>query len=375
MVTEEKELRKVANNLILVLGMSEQFRQGLDSFDALLSMSDYEQRIFENPAAMSPFSAAKEHLKSSFEEFKKTYGSSVISNAYEAFKSALSTETFCADAGIENELTKSETATLFNKVFEQLSGSVGELPEEADGYAVFLEAVRSSFAPADTETANGDICPYCGGTPTKISRAEFFGTGVDDNNGCVWACECGAYADISTDGAIIGTMADRELHAKRKAIKGILFETVRTVGVTVFEACSWISRLTGRRIRNVQDIEFLNAENCHAIEQEFEKLKERLKNLKVQYPSNHKELMEFFEEGGRLAAVNAYGYKTGRLFVPIDVGKEAVRVRFKKTVQDIMFPSELDYRFSGALLSITHPTGKCEKFRLYTKAQRMILLG
>ena len=199
MVTEEKELRKVANNLILVLTMSEQWKQGLDSFEALLFMTDYEQRIFENPAAMSPFSAAKEHLKSSFEEFKKTYGSSVISNAYEAFKSALSTETFCADAGIENELTKSEAATLFNKVFEQLSGSVGELPEEADGYAVFLEAVRSSFAPADTETANGDICPYCGGTPTKISRAEFFGTGVDDNNGCVWACECGAYADISTD--------------------------------------------------------------------------------------------------------------------------------------------------------------------------------
>ncbi len=46
MITEEKELRKAANNLILVLGMSEQFRQGLDSFDALLSMSDYEQRAF-----------------------------------------------------------------------------------------------------------------------------------------------------------------------------------------------------------------------------------------------------------------------------------------------------------------------------------------
>ena len=68
MITEEKELRKVANNLILVLIMSEQFRQGLDSFDALLSMSDYEQRAFENPTVMSPFSAAKEHLRSSVEE-------------------------------------------------------------------------------------------------------------------------------------------------------------------------------------------------------------------------------------------------------------------------------------------------------------------
>ena len=61
MVTEEKELRKAANNLILVLTMSEQWKQGLDSFEALLFMTDYEQRIFENPAAMSPFSAAKEH--------------------------------------------------------------------------------------------------------------------------------------------------------------------------------------------------------------------------------------------------------------------------------------------------------------------------
>ena len=56
MVTEEKELRKAANNLILVLTMSEQWKQGLDSFEALLFMTDYEQRIFENPAAMSPFS-------------------------------------------------------------------------------------------------------------------------------------------------------------------------------------------------------------------------------------------------------------------------------------------------------------------------------
>lgn len=45
MVTEEKELRKAANNLILVLTMSEQWKQGLDSFEALLSMTDYEQRI------------------------------------------------------------------------------------------------------------------------------------------------------------------------------------------------------------------------------------------------------------------------------------------------------------------------------------------
>ena len=37
MVTEEKELRKAANNLILVLTMSEQWKQGLDSFERFRS--------------------------------------------------------------------------------------------------------------------------------------------------------------------------------------------------------------------------------------------------------------------------------------------------------------------------------------------------
>ena len=80
-----------------------------------------------------------------------------------------------------------------------------------------------------------------------------------------------------------------------------------------------------------------------------------------------KSLWNCLKTAAVFAAVNAYGYKTGRLFVPIDVGKEAVRVRFKKTVQDIMFPKDLNYHFSGAMLSVTHPTGKCEKITIVYK--------
>ena len=42
MLKEEHELRNAANNLILVLTVNEQIKQGLESFNALLSMSDFE---------------------------------------------------------------------------------------------------------------------------------------------------------------------------------------------------------------------------------------------------------------------------------------------------------------------------------------------
>ena len=67
---------------------------------------------------------------------------------------------------------------------------------------------------------------------------------------------------------------------------------------------------------------------------------------------------------------NAYGYKYGRVFVPIKVGREAVRVRYNKVVQEIMLPKDLDYTFDGAIVTITHPSGKREKYKLFTKEQR-----
>lgn len=98
-----------------------------------------------------------------------------------------------------------------------------------------------------------------------------------------------------------------------------------------------------------------------------------MKSVKVEYPKSHCELMAFFNEGGRFSALNAYGYKSGRLFVPIKVGDEAVRVRFRKTVKDIMLPKELDYQFKGRQFVLCHPTGKNERFQLYAKKQRKAL--
>ena len=373
MLKEEQELRIATNNLILLLLTNTQIKQGLESFEALLSMSDFEKKIFDNPSAMSAFSKARDGLTESFEGFKSTYGSSVISATYEAFKSVLSVPEFCTEVGIKTDLTKSEAAALFNKVFKELSTNAESFPEEADGYAIFVEMLRQALNPVEVQELTVDVCPYCDGVPARISKAEFFGEQIDDVDGYVWACECGAYAHIDADGSVIGTIADKTLHSLRRNIKHILFELSRIAGITIFEGCKWISRLTGKQILKLQDIEFLNEDDCSAVTVAFDDFKARLKSVEVSYPKSHTELMTFLDEGGRFSAQNAYGYKSGRLFVPIKVGDEAVRVRFRKTVQDIMLPKELEYQFNGQQFTLCHPTGKREKFKLFAKEQRLIL--
>ena len=373
MLKEEHELRKAANNLILVLTINEQIKQGLDSFEALLSISDFEQRTFDNPSAMAAYTGAKDGLRASFEQFKETYGAAVISASYEAFKRALTESRFCIEAGIKTDLTKSEAATVFNKVFQELSKQVRTFPEEADGYAIFVEMVRQAMNPAADTVQEVDVCPYCDGVPTRISKTEFFGDMVDDVEGYVWACECGAYAQLSPEGRVIGFMADRALHSSRKKVRHILFELSRMIGTTVFEGCQWVSYLTGRRICSLQDIEWLDEDGCKKVFSAFDSVKKRLKSVSPEYPKNHTELFSFLEDGGRFSALNSFGFKSGRLFVPIKVGEDAVRVRFRKGVQDIMLPRELDYQFNGQQFVILHPTGKRERFKLYAKEQRQVL--
>ena len=168
-------------------------------------------------------------------------------------------------------------------------------------------------------------------------------------------------------------MADRGLHGNRKKVKHIVLELSRHVGTTVFEGCKWVSFVTDRRINTLQDVEWLNESECAAVFNAFDRVRERLKTVAPEYPKSHRELIAFFEDGGRFLAINAYGYKSGRLFVPIKVGDEAVRVRFRKGVQDIMLPRELDYQFNGQQFILLHPTGKKERFKLYSKEQRQIL--
>lgn len=371
MTEAEMKLRLATNNLILVITFNECMKRGLEDFEALLAISDYEQRFFENPVTMKAFTDTKAGLYDNFEQFKKTFGSDTISRTYEAFKTALADPVFCTEIGIDRELTKADAATLFNTVFQKMMETASALPEETDGYTVFADLLREALS-GKTESPREiqEACPYCDGIPSRIPKTDFFGKGTDDSDGYVWACDCGAYARIAPDGSVLGTMADRSLHASRKTVRRAMYDLCFYAGITVYESCTWLGWITDKRLRNPQDIEFFGDEDCSKVIEGYECVKKRIAAVKVKYPENHNEMMEFLRNGGRMSVINAYGYRNGRLLVPIQIGDEAIRVRFKKAVQDVALPEELDYRFDGNIVTLRHPSGKQEKYRLHAKEVR-----
>lgn len=348
MTETEQNLRSAMNNLILMIGLNERMKQSAEAFEALMAVSNYEKRIFEQPVAMAKFSDAKESLYAAFDAIKGSFGKITISEAYDAFKIALADMGFCKEAGFQTALTSSETAALFNAVFDRMTMLSGELPDDTDGYTLLIHLIWEIRHPKDTTEAPEEVCPYCEGVPSRIPKADFFGANCDDSDGFVWACECGAYAYMSKDGAVIGRMADTDLHHKRKNLKRLLFELCGQAGLTVYEGCKWIAWITGSPVNNLSDIESLMEEDCDAVLSAYEKIKLRIRALKPDFPHTHGELMRFLENGGRMMAQNAFGYKYGRMFVPIKIGKEGIRVRHNKKVQEIMLPKNLDYSFEGS---------------------------
>lgn len=373
MTDTERDLRTAMNNLLCMITLSGRMNQTLKELEALFAVSDFEKRIFEQPQQMRGYAEAKAMLYGAVEQIKATYGKQIISEAYEAFKNALSEPAFCKETGIDIVLEKTEAAKLFNDVFNRMVDMENAFPDEADGYLIFVELVREVRSQTTRSDIAADICPYCNGLPSKTAKADFFGENHDDNEGYVWACECGAYAYMNREGNVIGTMADRELHYQRKIVKKILFDLCGTAGMTIYESCRWAAWITGKSLNTVQDVEYLSMEDCDAVRSLYDGVKERLKTKRFQYPHTHGELIKFLEDGGRMMAQNAFGYRYGRLLIPILTGSEAIRIRYQKGIQEVMLPKGLEYRFEGDQMMILHPSGKREKYKLFTKEQRLEL--
>ena len=373
MTDTERDLRTAMNNLLCMITLSGRMNQTLKELEALFAVSDFEKRIFEQPQQMRGYAEAKAMLYDAVEQIKATYGKQIISEAYEAFKNALSEPAFCKETGIDIVLEKTEAAKLFNDVFNRMVDMENAFPDEADGYLIFVELVREVRSQTTRSDIAADICPYCNGLPSKTAKADFFGENHDDNEGYVWACECGAYAYMNREGNVIGTMADRELHYQRKIVKKILFDLCGAAGMTIYESCRWAAWITGKSLNTVQDVEYLSMEDCDAVRSLYDGVKERLKTKRFQYPHTHGELIKFLEDGGRMMAQNAFGYRYGRLLIPILTGSEAIRIRYQKGIQEVMLPKGLEYRFEGDQMMILHPSGKREKYKLFTKEQRLEL--
>ena len=129
MTDTERDLRTAMNNLLCMITLSGRMNQTVKELEALFAVSDFEKRIFEQPQQMRGYAEAKAMLCDAVEQIKATYGKQIISEAYEAFKNALSEPAFCKETGIDIALEKTEAAKLFNDVFNRMVDMENAFPE------------------------------------------------------------------------------------------------------------------------------------------------------------------------------------------------------------------------------------------------------
>ena len=365
MSESEKKLKVMVNNLFRIIRMNDYMKKASMELDCLLNISDYSLRIFEAQTDMSRYVQAKEDFAQMSEEVQNTYGSDIVSCTYNAFKAALDDEAFMQQIGMTEKISAAEKSSLFKKLFDEIQPAAKKWDGDSDCYSYFIEMLKEILMPnEEIDREVEEICPYCDGMPSKVLKADFFGPNVSDGDGYVYGCECGAYAMMDDKGRVKGKLGDTMLHQKRGHLKGAVCELCNIAGMTFFESCRWFSLITGLKIQEINDIEYLDTETCNLALRLFLLEKKELQDLDVKYPTSRNELFLFFASGGRLLVCNAFGFQRGKLLVPSEVGVDGIRMYGHMGSQTVSFTEGLKYEFSNDCMFIVHPTGKREKYRM-----------
>lgn len=374
MTDTEQDLRKAINELLHIARMNDFMKKANKELNALLDESRYSVQMLEHTADSEKYRQAKDFFTELLEKVKNSYGSSAVARAYNCFKAALDNEDFRHEIRAFEELSVQEKGNIFRSSFNQIISKAEEWDYEQDFYSYFIETVKEYFM--TTEEVNmipEEVCPYCDGVPKRFAKADFFGPYSATGDGYVWGCECGAYAEMSEDGKVIGKLGDAILHQKRTLVKGAICELCSLVGLTVFESFRWFSLVIGVKITAFSDVEYLDVEACNMAIHLFLSKKQELKKTAFNFPKDRSELFMFFCDGGRLIVCNAYGFQNGKLLVPSEIGAEGIRIFGKESAISIGLSDSLKYEFKNDSLYIHHPSGRKEKFRMLPAKMREML--
>lgn len=376
MLEVEVSLRKAINELFHIVRMNTFMIKAKKEFEDLLKASDYELKIFERNSGYEKLSQAKEEFENMTAKVKNSYGNTAISNAYSCFKNALDNEEFYLKIGLNSKITAEQKTEIFKAAFDKLLLKSEKWDCELDCYSFFIENVKEIIMPVgkrnkDTE----EICPYCDGIPQRIQKADFFGPHSGESDGYVWGCECGAYSLMDEEGNVIGKLADAILHQKRNLVRRAVFELCTMIGLTCFESYRYFSLITDTQIEEINDIEYLDLEQCNTALKIFMGIKATISNGSYSYPKNRDELLLFFLDGGRLSVCNAYGFRYGKVIVPSEVGVDGIKIHTKDGIQSIGFSKNLKYEFNNEFMSVIHPSGKKEKFKMLPEVFRSMIMS
>lgn len=362
----EIKLRKAVYELFRVVRMNAHMKKAQAELLALLAGTDVALQMYEGVPESEKLADAKEYFENLIAKVKESYGSKAISGVYSQFKTMLDDPEFCREIGLKDAVDAGKKSELFKKVFDLMASRAETWKTDDDYFSFFIETLKEVIMPTgEINEEQEEICPYCEGSPRKISKGEFFGPHSGENDGYVWGCECGAYAVMNEDGKVVGKLGDAILHQKRNLVKGAMCELCSLAGITNFESYRWFSLITGMKISSITDAEYLTVDQCNIALRIFIYEKQKLKEKAFPYPKDRNELLLFFADGGRLMVCNAFGFQYGRLIIPTEIGPGGIRIYGKEGCQSMSFSDEMKYEFKDDCLFIHHPSGRKEKYRMF----------
>lgn len=368
-MTIEEELRCKVNALISMIKFSQHLNAACEEMDCFFTIANYEQKIFEHPEEKKKFDLVREGFNNSVKSVKLVYGNDIVDECFNVFMKVVQDEKECKKIFGVSKLPSDVTEEhIFQQAFNEIKANSDLFNGNFDDYEFWVDTICNILNPIQKmeKTDERYVCPYCGNLTEKFPSSYFLGAANKSVKSFVWGCShCGAYAFADSNGDIIGTIGDGELHKKRHALKIMVNQLCDLKGLTFYESFNLFSKVIGVKIEKIADIESLDVEQCNKGISYFLRYKSDKSWEDLTYPTTHKQLMEMLKNGGRLRILTSLtNDDAGKLLIPIAVGDNAFIIRNGFSTEKITFPKVLKYEFNGAIFTIIHPDKK-ERFKMY----------
>lgn len=362
----EQELQGKASILLSALRFGNLLTQVETELECLTVIANYSQKAYDNPKENAVFDQAKKSFESSLGNIRKVFGGDTIQALYTCFKKVANTPELMKKLyGVASLPEGMSFDALFQQAFNKAKENVAMAKEENGGiyWNNIVSEILNPVPVAEEDTQDNVVCPICGSIAT-LQPSELYAPGLQTP--FVWGCECGAYALADANNEIVGTLAGAELHQRRASVRKAISETCETDGVTLYECLRVLSAKIGKRIRKLEDVEYLNEEDCDRCLDFYLEEREKKRREHPVYPKTQGELMRFFEAGGRARVLDSVDHTAkGKLLIPVAVGPSSLIIRGKKGHEILRFPSILEYTFRGNVFSVIHPSGEKDRYQLY----------
>lgn len=276
---------------------------------------------------------------------------------------------------VDKVFSVSEVKVFMDKAYEKIIAAYREGVDDVDDIVFFTNIIRNIINNRSNDTENAVICPYCGQKPDIVEAADFFGDDSKYDGKRVCCCECGAYALVNSNGDIVGTLANKELHKKRNRVRSVMAQYNEVSGSIYYETVTKVANLLGKDALTKDSVAYFTEQECNTVIHALLEAMKKISAMTIRYPKCHKDFMNAIHNGMRLRIVKDLTQKQNkRLLKPAQIGDTSFTVIGKGgETETFNFPKGLAYRFENNILKIAHPSGAEDEYIMYPPEFRTTL--